>query len=115
MKFDLEERTTKFGEDVIEFLGGVGESAITKPLISQVVRSATSIGANYAEADDSPTKKDFRYRISVCRRESRETMYWFRMLAKAAPNLAEKARPHWKEAKELNLIFSKIWRSCGVS
>ena len=111
MTFDLEDRTTKFGEEVIELLGEIRETAITRPLISQVIRAATSIGANYAEADDAPTKKDFRYRISICRKEARETKYWFRMLAKAAPDSAEAARPLWKEAHELNLIFSKIWRS----
>ena len=111
--YDLECRTTEFGEAVIEFLGNVRETAITRPLISQVVRSATSVGANYGEADDAVSKKDFRLRIAYCRREARETKFWLRMLVKADPSLSDTAKPLWQEAKELHLIFSKIWRSAG--
>ena len=68
--FDLEKRTAAFGESVIEFCQTVGRTAITKPLISQLVRSACRVGANYCEADESATKREFRYRISLCRREA---------------------------------------------
>ena len=106
--FDLAERTAVFGEQVIEFLRAVRPDSITKPLISQLVRSATSIGANYCEADDAHTKKEFRQKIGFCRKESRETMHWLRMIAKAAPSQKDEARRLWREARELHLIFCAI-------
>lgn len=110
-KYDLEERTAKFGEAVIAFAKTVQRNAITLPLISQLVRSATSVGANYCEADDSESRKDFRHKISTCRKESRETKHWLRMLVAADADLKSAARPLWQEAKELNLIFSAIFRN----
>ncbi|NLF08789.1 MAG: four helix bundle protein, partial [Pirellulaceae bacterium] len=71
----------------------------------------TSVGANYCEADDAGSKKEFRYRISICKRESRETKHWLRMIAAAAPEQKDEARRLWREAQELNLIFSAIYRS----
>jgi four helix bundle protein len=110
-KYDLEQRTAKFGEAVIAFAKTVQRNAITLPLISQLVRSATSVGANYCEADDSESRKDFRHKISTCRKESRETKHWLRMLVAADADLRSAARPLWQEAKELNLIFSAIFRN----
>lgn len=110
-KYDLEERTARLGEAVIEFAKTVPQCTITKPLINQVVRSATSVGANYCEADDSTSKKEFHHRIGICRKEARETKHWLRMIAKARPELRDDAAPLWQEAKELHLIFSKIFRS----
>ena len=109
-KFNLEERTAKFGEAIIRFLKQVPKNSISVPLVKQLVRSATSIGANYCEADDAHTNKEFKYRISICRKEARETMYWLRMIAAAAEQHRAAARIHWQEAKELNLIFSSILR-----
>ena len=108
--YDLEERTAKFGESVIGFAKKVPVNRVTEPLIPQLVRSATSVGANYCEADDAGTKKEFRYRISICKREARETKHWLRMMATAAPELRDEARTHWQEAKELHLIFAAIYR-----
>ena len=110
-KFDLEERTAVYGESVIHFCERLPRTAITKPLISQLVRASTSIGANYCEADESATKREFRYRISLCRRESRETRHWLRMLVAAIPDVRDGARLHWKEANELTKIFAAIHRS----
>ena len=109
-KYDLEDRTTRFAEAIIEFAKVIRTNAITEPLIKQLVRSGTSIGANYVEADDASSRKEFRYRIGICKRESRETKYWLRMVAKAAPEMAEQVRSQWTEAKELHLIFAKIYR-----
>ena len=108
--FDLAERTARFGEETIRFCTGIRRNAITSPLISQLVRSGISIGANYCEADEAGSKKEFRYRISVCCRESRETKYHLRMIVAAAPDKAEAARGLWKEADELNRIFAAIFR-----
>ena len=82
-----------------------------RPLISQIVRAGTSIGANYMEADAASTKKDFRHKISLCKKEAKETMHWLRMIAKADYEKSEKCRTLWKEAHELTLIFSAILNS----
>ena len=112
-KYDLEERTARFGERIIQFARRIPLDPVTEPLIKQMVRAGTSIGANYGEADDAGSKKEFRYRISVCKRESRESKHWLRMIAAAAPALKDEARVHWQEAKELHLIFSAIFRGKG--
>jgi len=109
--FDLEERSAKFGESVIRFCTGIRRNAITSPVISQLVRAGTSVGSNYCEADEAGTKKEFKYRISVCCRESRETKFQLRMLVAAVPDKAEVARVLWKEADELNRIFAAIFRN----
>lgn len=110
-KYDLEERTSIFGEAIISFAGKIKPTPVSLPLIGQIVRAGTSIGANYCEADDAVSKKDFLNKIATCRKESRETKYWLRMIVTVQPELKEKARPLWQEAKELNLIFAKIVRS----
>src|SRR5687768_4271103 len=110
--FDLEERTAVFGESVIGFAKRVPMNLVTTPLIGQVVRSGTSVGSNYVEADDADSKKDFRFKIGLCRREAKETRHWLRMIVAAEPRLRDEARPLWKEATELNLIFAAIRRKC---
>ena len=109
-RFDLEERSAKLGEAIIDFAKRVPVTLITTTLIPQLVRCGTSIGANFCEADDAGSKKEFYYRISLCKRESRETKHWLRMIVKAAPELRDEAKELWQEAKELNLIFSSIHR-----
>ena len=108
--FDLEERTAQFGEAVIHFARAVAKNSVTTPLISQLVRAGTSVGANYCEADDAVSKKDFKNKIGTCRKEARETKLWLRLLAAAEPDLKTEARKLWQEAKELHLIFAAIWR-----
>ncbi len=109
--YDLEERTARFGEAVVRFARGVRLDAVTSPLVSQLVRSGTSIGANYGEADEAGSNKEFRYRISLCKREAKETKHWVRMLAAALPEaMKEPARGLWQEAHEFNLIFAAIYR-----
>jgi four helix bundle protein len=109
-QFDLEERTALLGEAIIAFAKKIPVTRVTTPLISQLVRAGTSIGSNYCEADDADSKKDFRFKIGLCRREARETKHWLRMIVAAAPDLRDEARPLWQEAKELNLIFGAIKR-----
>lgn len=110
-KFDLEERTAKFGENIIKFCKKIPKNSITVSLIDQIIRSATSIGANYCEADDAESRKDFKHKIGICKKESRETKHWLRMIAIASEENADEARGYWKEAKELNLIFNAIINS----
>ena len=108
--YDLEERTARFGEAIIAFSKTIPRNPVTLPLINQLVRSGTSVGANYCEADDAGTKKDFRHKIGICRKEARETKHWLRMIASAVPDLKDKAKPLWQEAKELHLIFAAVVR-----
>ena len=109
-EFDLEERTAVFGEAVIRFAKTIPKNPVTTPLISQLVRAGTSVGANYYEADDAVSKKDFKNKIGTCRKEARETKLWLRLIAAAEPDLKTEARKLWQEAKELHLIFAAIWR-----
>jgi len=95
---------------VIGFAKTIPKNPITFPLIDQVVRSGTSVAANYCEADDAVSKKDFRNKIGTCRKKARETKLWLRMIAAAEPELKVDARKLWQEAKELHLIFAAIWR-----
>ncbi len=110
-KYDLEERTGKFGEDVIEFINKVPKNVTTIPLISQLVRAGTSVGSNYCEADCAESKKDFEHKLGICKKGSKETKHWLRMLAKAVPELKAEARILWQEANELNLILTTIVRN----
>ncbi|HUI08223.1 MAG TPA: four helix bundle protein [Verrucomicrobiae bacterium] len=108
--YDLEERTARFGEAVVRFAKKLPVNAVNSPLMNQVVRSATSVGANYSEADDAGTKKEFMHKIGTCKREARETKHWLRMIAAAEAGLADEARDLWKEARELHLVFAAITR-----
>ena len=107
-RFDLEERTSLFSEGVIDFCKKLPVNLVTTPIISQLIRSATSIGANYCEADNAESRKDFKHKITICNKEAKETKYWLRMLIKAMPYLKAEITCLRKEATEFNLIFSKI-------
>ena len=107
-KYDLEERTGKFGRDVLDFCRKVPVSAISRTLVNQLVRSATSVGANYCEADDAQTKPDFVHKIAICKKEARETTHWFKMIKHVYPELSTEAEILSQEATELNLIFNAI-------
>ncbi|PIR92467.1 four helix bundle protein [Candidatus Falkowbacteria bacterium CG10_big_fil_rev_8_21_14_0_10_44_15] len=106
--YDLEKRTAKFGEDIIKFAKKIPVNSVTQRLIPQLVGSGTSTGANYCEADDAESNKDFKHKIGICKKESRETKHWLRMVAAAVPEFIDEARLHWQEAHELNLIFNSI-------
>ena len=109
--YDLEERTAGFGEAIIDFAKAIPQNPITNRIITQLIGAATSVGANYVEADDAVSKKEFLKNIGTCRKEARETRHFLRMVVRAVPELKPRARTLWLEAKELHLIFSKIWRN----
>lgn len=108
LKYDLADRTIKFGEEIIDLCKKVKQDTINKPLINQLVRSGTSVGANYCEANNASSKKDFRNKICICKKESQETKYWLQMIAKSNPEKADEIRKLWKECQELLMIFQKI-------
>ena len=109
--YDLEERTARFAEAVIELMKKMPENSINKRMIEQIVASADSIGANYCEANEVESKKDFQHKIGNCKKETKETKHWIRLLAKANPEFKKEFRDLWKEAQELLLIFSSIMKS----
>ena len=107
-KYDLEERTAKFGEDIIIFCKSIHQDTITKPIITQLIKSSTSVGANYMEANGASSKRDFKNKIYICKKEIQESKHWLRMIVAASPNVKEQSGAFWKEAQELTLIFQKI-------
>ncbi len=109
--YDLEERTAKFGEDIIVLCKNTPRTDITSPIIKQIIRSGTSVGANYLEANGASSKKDFRNKIFICKKEAQETKHWLRMLAKAQENNKDEIRRLWQEAKELSMIFHSITKT----
>lgn len=111
MKYDLEERTIKFGENIIYFSKKIPINPVTRPLISQLVRAGTSVGANYSEADNAESRDDFKHKIGICKKETKETEYWLIMVCIAVSELKQEAAPLIKEVQELNLIFNAIIHS----
>ena len=107
-QYDLEDRTAKFSGNIISLVRKVQKDIVTSPILSQLIRCATSIGANYCEANGASSKKDFKNKIHICKKEIQETKYWLRMLSQAYPVCTEESRLLWKEAQELTLIFGKI-------
>ena len=109
-KYDLEERTAEFGEEIIKFAKKIPVNPVTQRLIPQMVAAGTAIGSNYCEADDAESGKDFKHKIGICKKEARETKHWLRMIVVAVSGLDEEAKMLWQEAKELHLIFNSISR-----
>jgi four helix bundle protein len=108
--FELEERTSQFGEAIVRFAKTIPRHPANDRLISQLVGCGTSVGANYCEADERVSKKDFRNTIGRCVKEAKESKYFLRMIAASEPSLAAEARKLFREAKELHLIFASIYR-----
>ena len=110
-KYDLEDRTIKFGEGVILLCRKIKVDFINRSIVDQLIRSATSVGANYSEANGASSKKDFRNKIYLCKKESQEARYWLRMLSVASPSFKQELLAYRQEAHEFVLIFHKIGSS----
>lgn len=108
--FNLEERTALFAEQTIQFYRAIYKENHLKSCLDQLIRSATSIGANYTEANGASSIRDFTNKISICKKEARESLYWFRLIGRTLLDSQAKlqCRKLWKEAYELVLIFSAI-------
>ena len=107
-KYDLEERTAVFAERIIGLCKRCPKNIVTIPCINQLIRCGTSIGANYCEANGASSKKDFKNKIFICKKESKETKYWLRLLAKTEASIKDECRELWQEAQEFTMIYSKI-------
>jgi four helix bundle protein len=106
--YDLEEKLEVFGEKIIELAKKTPKNIVTNPILDQLIRSGTSIGANYMEANGASSKMDFRNKIYICKKESKETMHWLRMLAKACCEVKNDCRNLWTETQGYAKMFSKI-------
>ena len=107
-QYDLEDRTLKFAKDAFSFVKSLPKSMTNREIAKQLIRSSGSIGANYIEANEALSKKDFLMRIKICRKESKETIYWLK-LVEANPQDGEKKRDSLiGEATELMKIFGSI-------
>lgn len=111
-KFDLEERTAVFAENVIKLCKAVKNTTISQPILSQLIRSSTGMGANYREANGASSNKDFKNKIYICKKEAKETEYWLRILIEVDGSIKQQCQQLLNEAHELTLIFSKIASSC---
>lgn len=97
-----------FGMDIIIFCRLLKQDVITKALINQIVRSATSVGANYCEANNASSKKDFRNKAYIAEKEAEETKHWLKMLTAAVPDKNTELRKLWQECHELVRILQAI-------
>ena len=109
-EYNLETRTLNFSTELVIFCKSCPKDTITLSLINQLIRSGTSVGANYREANGASSRKDFQNKIFICKKEAKETLYWLELIGKSINDvkLKEKARELWQESKEFILIFGKI-------
>lgn len=107
-KFDLEQRTLSFSRRCIDICKTVEKNTINFEIIKQLVRSAGSVGANYREANDCSTRKDFYYRIGICRKEAKESKYWLELLLHSNPKFENQFKELIDEAWQLSRIFASI-------
>jgi len=110
-KYDLRDRAIKFSTAIIQFSQQIFTTPITLPLVAQLVKSATSVGANLCEADCAETKKDFIHKMGICNKEAKETIYWLHTIGNVLPDWKSKTEILLSEATELQLILAAIIRT----
>lgn len=103
---ELEDRTVRFSVSLIKTIGKYHKEPTIRPIIDQVIRSSTSIGANYAEANNASSRSDFKNKIFIAKKEASETKYWLRVLSELLP--PNTVTDLQQEALELTLILQKI-------
>ena len=108
IQYDLEERTFKFARYAVRLCKGLPKTVIEGEIAKQSVRAATSVGANYIEANEALSKKDFLMRIKICRKEAKESGYWLRLIEVSNPNVKNEQDMLLKESIELTKIFGSI-------
>lgn len=110
--YDLEQRTKLFGLAVRDFCRPLKKDIINSVYINQIIRSSSSIGANYIEANDNLGKNDLMMRIRICKKEAKETIYWLDFLIHENDKIKENLL---QEANELMLIFGSILRKLTIN
>ncbi len=111
--YDLEDRTLEYSKRIIRLAKALPKNTINLKLTDQIIRSGTSMGANYREANETETKKDFKYRMRICRKEGEETIYWLNLIIEANPKLKERIKSLLQETTELVKIFAAILEKCN--
>jgi len=107
-KYDLDERTLKFAQQVIRLSKSLPRTIANIEIIKQLIRASGSVGANYIEANESLSKKDFATRIKICRKESKESGYWLKLVEVNGEEIEDQRRTLIQEATELMKIFGAI-------
>ena len=110
--YDLEDRTLEYGKRIIRMVKSLPKNNINFRLADQIIRSGTSLGANYREANETETKKDFQFRLRICRKEAKETIYWIKLIIEANPELSQRMQLLLSETLELLKIFASILEKC---
>lgn len=113
-QYNLEERTLEFGKRIIHLAKALPRNTINLSLTNQIIRSGTSVGANYREANETETKKDFQFRIRICRKEAKETIYWLKLIIEANPELEKRIELLLQESEEFVKIFAAILKKIKV-
>jgi len=112
--WDLEERTSVFGERLVRFSKRIPRDPANNRLIDQLVGAGTSVGANYCEANEAVSTKDFKCIVARCAKEAKETKFFLRMVVASEPQLAEEARPLYREGHELLCIFASMRKKRSI-
>src|SRR4030042_2115262 len=107
-KYDLEERTLRFAKEVIEFTKTVPRTTANVEIMKQLIRASGSVGANYIEANEALSKKDFAVRVKICRKECKERRYWLRLIEGKGKDAKNRHKSLINEATELMKIFGSI-------
>ena len=107
-QYDLEDRTYEYAKAVIGLCKDIPKNSINFPLIDQVIKSSGSVGANYIEANEAISRKDFFYRIKICLKEAKESRYWLSLISESNKIIDKAAKPLIQESTELVKIFSSI-------
>lgn len=106
--YDLEERTLRYAKEIIAFVNSCSRTMVNSELVKQLVRSSGSVGANYIEAREALSRKDFLMRVKICRKEAKESVYWLKLLEVKNDGLEKERQSLLDESTELLKIFSSI-------
>ena len=107
-QYDLEERTLRFAKEIIEFVRILPKTMANIEIMKQIIRSSGSVGANYIEANEALSKRDFLMRIKICRKESKESRYWLKLIEVRGEDTEKGRQSLLNEATELMKIFGSI-------
>ena len=107
-QYDLEERTLRFAKEIIEFVSVPPKTIANIEIMKQVVRSSSSVGANYIEANEALSKKDFTMRVKICRKEAKESRYWLSLIEVRGEDAEKRRQSLINEVTELMKIFGSI-------
>jgi four helix bundle protein len=106
--YDLEDRTLELAKRISRLCRFLSKDIVNTEYIKQIIRSGSSVGANYREANEALGKKDFLFRLKISRKECKETIYWVELIIESNQHLEERIKPLLSECIEIRNILSKI-------